>query len=148
MLSVAELTAALFEPANQMINCDPRRGLYFDEKIQNTIIMKIQFLGKYLACCLLYRGDATPASIGASIASIKTRRSITFVDYCPTGFKVGINYQSPVAVPGGDLAKVPRAVCLLANTTSIQGKFLKLDDTSLLYMNMLHFSFIQKHGLV
>lgn len=25
---------------------------------------------------------------------------------CPTGFKVGINYQAPTVVPGGDLAKV------------------------------------------
>lgn len=32
------------------------------------------------------------------------------VDWCPTGFKVGINYQPPTVVPGGDLAKVQRAV--------------------------------------
>ncbi|KAF3660879.1 hypothetical protein FXO38_07389 [Capsicum annuum] len=29
---------------------------------------------------------------------------------CPTGFKCGINYQPPTVVPGGDLAKVQRAV--------------------------------------
>jgi tubulin alpha len=28
------------------------------------------------------------------------------VDWCPTGFKCGINYQPPTVVPGGDLAKV------------------------------------------
>ena len=27
--------------------------------------------------------------------------------------KVGINYQPPTVVPGGDLAKVQRAVCML-----------------------------------
>jgi tubulin alpha len=34
-------------------------------------------------------------------------------------FKVGINYQPPTVVPGGDLAKVSRAVCMLSNTTAI-----------------------------
>ena len=33
--------------------------------------------------------------------------------------KVGINYQPPTVVPGGDLAKVHRAVCCLSNTTAI-----------------------------
>ena len=33
--------------------------------------------------------------------------------------QVGINYQPPTVVPGGDLAKVQRAVCMLSNTTAI-----------------------------
>ncbi|EGV96891.1 Tubulin alpha-1C chain, partial [Cricetulus griseus] len=52
----------------------------------------------------------------AAIATIKTKHTIQFVDWCPTGFKVGIN-QPPTVVPGGDLAKVQRAVCMLSNTT-------------------------------
>ncbi len=67
----------------------------------------------------LYRGDVVPKDVNAAIATIKTKRSIQFVDWCPTGFKVGINYQPPTVVPGGDLAKVPRAVCMLSNTTAI-----------------------------
>ncbi|KFV52767.1 hypothetical protein N328_07716, partial [Gavia stellata] len=58
---------------------------------------------------------------------IKTRRSIQFVDWCPTGFKVGINYQPPTVVPGGDLAKVQRAVCMLSNTTAIAEAWARLD---------------------
>lgn len=50
-----------------------------------------------------------------------------FVDWCPTGFKVGINYQPPTAVPGGDLAKVQRAVCMLSNTTAIAEAWARLD---------------------
>ena len=42
----------------------------------------------------------------AAVATIKTKRTIQFVDWCPTGFKCGINYQPPTVVPGGDLAKV------------------------------------------
>ena len=46
------------------------------------------FLGKYMACCMLYRGDVVPKDVNAAIGTIKTKRSIQFVDWCPTGFKV------------------------------------------------------------
>ncbi|GJQ80687.1 hypothetical protein Trydic_g18521, partial [Trypoxylus dichotomus] len=44
--------------------------------------------------------------------------------YCFFGlifdYKVGINYQPPSCVPGGDLAKVQRAVTMLSNSTAIK----------------------------
>uniref|UniRef100_A0A3P9KSW4 Tubulin alpha chain n=1 Tax=Oryzias latipes TaxID=8090 RepID=A0A3P9KSW4_ORYLA len=92
-LSVAEITNACFEPANQMVKCDPRHG-------------------KYMACCT---------------AATWCPKNIQFVDWCPTGFKVGINYQPPTVVPGGDLAKVQRAVCMLSNTTAIAEAWARLD---------------------
>ncbi|KAJ8320579.1 hypothetical protein KUTeg_002166, partial [Tegillarca granosa] len=107
-LTVAEITNATFEPANQMVKCDPRHG-------------------KYMACCMLYRGDVVPKDVNAAIATIKTKRTIQFVDWCPTGFKVGINYQPPTVVPGGDLAKVQRALCMLSNTTAIAEAWARLD---------------------
>ena len=51
-----------------------------------------------------------PKDVNAAVATIKTKRTIQFVDWSPTGFKCGINYQPPTVVPGGDLAKVMRAV--------------------------------------
>merc|ERR1712142_1300003 len=107
-MTVNDITQACFEPTNQMVKCDPRHG-------------------KYMACCMLYRGDVVPKDVNAAIASIKTKRSIQFVDWCPTGFKVGINYQPPTVVPGGDLAKVQRAVCMLSNTTAIAEAWARLD---------------------
>ena len=44
--------------------------------------------GKYMSVCLLYRGDVVPKDVNAAIAAIKTQKSIQFVDWCPTGFKV------------------------------------------------------------
>ena len=44
--------------------------------------------GKYMAVCLLYRGDVVPKDVNSAIAKIKARKSIEFVDWCPTGFKV------------------------------------------------------------
>ncbi|XP_027362221.1 tubulin alpha-4 chain isoform X2 [Abrus precatorius] len=99
-LSVAEITNSAFEPSSMMAKCDPRHG-------------------KYMACCLMYRGDVVPKDVNAAVATIKTKRTIQFVDWCPTGFKCGINYQPPTVVPGGDLAKVQRAVCMISNSTSV-----------------------------
>ena len=41
--------------------------------------------------------------------------------------QVGINYQPPTVVPGGDLAKVQRAVCSLTNTTAVCEAWARLD---------------------
>ncbi|CAL4121258.1 unnamed protein product [Meganyctiphanes norvegica] len=107
-LTVAEITTACFEPCNQMVKCDPRRG-------------------KYMACCLLYRGDVVPKDVNAAIATIKTKRSIQFVDWCPTGFKVGINYQAPTVVPNSEMAPVNRALCMISNTTAIADAWARLN---------------------
>ncbi|KAI4540614.1 hypothetical protein MG293_009655 [Ovis ammon polii] len=56
-LSVAEITNACFEPANQMVKCDPRHG-------------------KYMACCLLYCGNVVPKDFSAAVATIKTKHTI------------------------------------------------------------------------
>jgi hypothetical protein len=41
-----------------------------------------------MAVCLLYRGDVVPKDVNAAIASIKNNKTVQFVDWCPTGFKV------------------------------------------------------------
>ncbi|KAI8841355.1 Gtp-tubulin in complex with A Darpin [Chytridium lagenaria] len=98
-LTVAEITYSCFEPANQMVKCDPRHG-------------------KYMACCLLYRGDVVPKDVNAAIATIKTKRTIQFCRH---------QLPTPTVVPGGDLAKVQRAVCMLSNTTAIAEAWARLD---------------------
>lgn len=91
-----------------MIKCDPENG-------------------KYMACSIMYKGNYVPKDIGAAIAKIKTNRKIQFVDWCPTGFKCGINYQSPTVVPSGDLAKVMRSACMISNSTSIVEVFSRIN---------------------
>jgi len=107
-MSVAEITNTVFEPANSMVHCDPRRG-------------------KYMACCMMYRGDVVHKEVAAAIATIKTKRTIQFVDWSPTGFKVGVNSQPPTAVPGSEVAPASRALCMIANTTAISEVFSRLN---------------------
>merc|ERR1719388_600233 len=76
---------------------------------------------------MMYRGDVVPKDVNAAVATIKTKRTIQFVDWCPTGFKCGINYQPPTVVPGGDLAKVMRAVAMMSNSTAIAELYSRID---------------------
>jgi len=104
-MNVNELTTTVFEQGNMMAKCDPRNG-------------------KYMACCLMYRGDVVPKDVNAAVSVIRNKKTIQFVDWCKTGFKCGFNGQPPSVVPGADLAKVPRALCMLANTTAIGRNYL------------------------
>ena len=61
-LSIPEITNAVFEPASMMAKCDPRHG-------------------KYMACCLMYRGDVVPKDVNAAVATIKSKRTVQFVDW-------------------------------------------------------------------
>ncbi|KAM6216217.1 tubulin alpha chain-like 3 [Rhynchocyon petersi] len=128
-ISVAGITAACFDFSNQLVRCDPQ-------------------LGKYMACCLLYRGDVVPKDVNAAIASMKSRNSVQFVDWCPTGFKVGINHQPPTMVPGGDLAKVQQAVCMLSNSTAIAEAWDRLDHKfDLMYAKRAFLHWYIKEGM-
>ncbi|RKF58918.1 Tubulin alpha chain [Erysiphe neolycopersici] len=107
-----DLTLQCFEPYNQMVVCDPRAG-------------------KYMAVALLYRGDVIPRDCNAAVVSLKAKPSFNLVEWCPTGFKLGINYQKPVSVPSspddGALASVDRSVSMLSNTTAIAEAWSRLD---------------------
>eukprot|EP00800_Vazella_pourtalesii_P014958 TRINITY_DN3924_c1_g1_i1.p1 TRINITY_DN3924_c1_g1~~TRINITY_DN3924_c1_g1_i1.p1 ORF type:complete len:403 (-),score=45.66 TRINITY_DN3924_c1_g1_i1:125-1333(-) len=108
-LTSEDLTLECFQKSNQMIECDPLNG-------------------RYMACCLLYRGDFLPNDITRTIEHIKELNSVKFVEWCPTGFKVGINSQPPVFVPEGDMTKINRSALLLANNTSITSTWIRLNE--------------------
>ena len=107
-MSIVDITKSCFGPTNQMIKCDPQNG-------------------KFMACCLLYRGDVVPKDINAAISTIKNNKSIQFVDWCPTGFKIGINNQQPRAMPHSDLAEMKRSLCTLSNSTAIVQAWARLN---------------------
>ena len=108
-MSVAEITSQVFDSNSMMCKCDPRRG-------------------KFMACCLMYRGDVTPKDVTAAVTSIKNKKTVQFVDWCPTGFKCGINSQPPMQIDGSEMGKVPRAVCMLSNNTAISDVFGRMNQ--------------------
>lgn len=107
-VTVNDLTSELFKNENQMVKCNCQNG-------------------KYMACCILYRGDVVPKDVNSAIAEMKVKRSIQFVDWSPAGFKIGINCKPPMVVEGGDLARVSRGCSMLASTTAIAEAWSAID---------------------
>merc|ERR1711861_41748 len=116
--SVQEITLAAFEPQNQMVKCDPRNG-------------------KFMSCCLLYRGDVVPKDVNQAIQTVKAKQTVQFVDWSPTGFKCDINSQPMCAVPGGDFAQAERSVCMVSNSTAIAEVFQRTDLRELALLHAL-----------
>lgn len=106
--TVADLTHSVFDPGSFLSSCDPR-------------------MGKYMACCLMYRGDVTAKDVSTSIQTMRGKSSIQFVDWSPTGFKSGINNSVPTVVPGGEMAQTSRSLTMLANTTAVAQTFSSMD---------------------
>jgi tubulin alpha len=104
--SVAEITNAVFEPANRMLKVDEGED-------------------PCIACAMLYRGDVHPADINAAIKMIQPQRAIQFSIYFPTGFEIGICHEPPKVVPNGDFGNVNRALCKVAATSSF-GQLLEM----------------------
>nr|BAF75867.1 alpha-tubulin [Dugesia ryukyuensis] len=107
-LSITEITRELFESSNQLIKCDLR-------------------LGKYMSCCIQYRGLITPRQVNLGVYEIKRRTDISFVDWCPTGFKLGISPMPPTIVPGSEIAPTERNCTMFCNTTAVAQVWQRLD---------------------
>ena len=76
---------------------------------------------------MMHRGDVVPKDVKAAGATIKTKWTIQFVDWCPPSSKGGADYQPPTVVPGGDLAKGMRACCMTSNSTASAEVFPHID---------------------
>lgn len=107
-VTVNDLTSNLFRNENQMVKCDISHA-------------------KYMACCILYRGDVVAKDVNSAISDVKSKRMLEFVDWSPTGFKIGINYKAPTIVDCEDLARVSRSCSMLASTTAIAQAWATID---------------------
>lgn len=106
-LNTEAITNAVFDPANQLVKCDPPTG-------------------KYMSGCLLYRGEVNLEDANAAIAQVKSTHNIKFVDWCSTDFKVGIINHPQVSFPGDLMAPAKRSVTMLSNTTATVSLFTEL----------------------
>lgn len=106
--AVSDLTKELFQKNNIMVSCDPRHG-------------------KFVACNIHYRGDVSPYEVNAAIAKIKTLRTVMFVDWCPTGFKVGINSRKAESIKNSEICPGMRAASMVACNTAIAELFSRMD---------------------
>uniref|UniRef100_A0A8C6A5G3 Tubulin alpha chain n=1 Tax=Marmota marmota marmota TaxID=9994 RepID=A0A8C6A5G3_MARMA len=104
-LSVAEITNACFEPANQMVKCDPQHG-------------------KYMACCTV--GTWCPKmSMPPLLPSRPSAASCLWIG-APQASRLASTISLPLWCLGGDLAKMQHAVCMLSNMTAITEAWARL----------------------
>lgn len=82
-LSVEQMTADAFHKESLLANC-------------------LQLTGdKYMACCLIYRGDVSTIEANGAVEKVKAKKTVNMVDWCPIGFKVGINNHLPGYIEEG-----------------------------------------------
>lgn len=109
--TVDDITKQAFNSNNLMMKCDLDKG-------------------KFMACCMLYRGEVDAKNINSAISSIKQQKTNDFVNWCPTGFKIGINSKPPAHLPCNESAASlsnDKAVTMLCSTTSISDAFSALN---------------------
>jgi len=107
-MDVFDLTTSVFEAGHRLMNIETDTG-------------------KYFACCLMYRGDVVPKDVTSAVSRLRCKKNMNFVDWCPTGIKVGINNQPPPHIPGGHQIMARRSLLMLSNTTSIGGVLGRMD---------------------
>jgi tubulin alpha len=105
-LTTGEITNASFDAQNMLCRMDPRNG-------------------KYMAVCLMYRGDVTSRDVGEATTHAKSK--LSFVDWSPAGVKCGINNQKPSVMSSGEIAQSNRAVTMLSNNTAISDVFARIN---------------------
>ena len=80
-----------------------------------------------MACCLLYRGDVLPKDSVSAVSQIKSKNTVSFVDWCPTGFKVSINSKPLTAKKESGFYPSKMSCSMLGNTTAIASMFAVID---------------------
>ncbi len=78
---------------------------------------------KYMSISVNYRGDVGSKEANATVQWLKTNKKVTFVEWCPTGFKVGLNHMTHCILPEDTLAEFSRTITMSGNNTAISRAF-------------------------
>jgi len=107
-MTTQELTKSAFDQSNLMAKCNPN-------------------LGKYIACCLMYRGDVQNKEVSDAQKIMKSKKEIQFVEWSPAGFKCGLNEKKPTMIKGSGLAQTDKLVSMISNSTAISEVFKRIN---------------------
>merc|ERR1712037_701868 len=78
---------------------------------------------KYMAISVNYRGDIKSKVANATIQWVKQQGKVSFVEWCPTGFKIGLNDTPAKAVVGDDMAEAARNCTMIGNNVAVNRVF-------------------------
>ena len=72
---------------------------------------------KQMACCLVYRGNVSTLEANTAVDQVKRSGKINLVEWCPTGFKVGLNKNGPGNVEDSQIMPASKQETLISNST-------------------------------
>jgi len=78
---------------------------------------------KYMAMCLNFRGDAKAREVSKTVDWLRSKDKCSFVDWCPTGFKVGLNDEPPALVKDDDMASSNVNCSMIGNNVAVSRVF-------------------------
>ena len=80
---------------------------------------------KYMAVTLMYRGKATSMKMNATAQDLKTNRKCTFVEWCPTGFRIQHHDMVAPILPrdAGKMKSVKTDAVMMGNNTCVSRYF-------------------------
>merc|ERR1712080_449906 len=78
---------------------------------------------KYMAISLNYRGDIKSQVANGTVQWVKTQGKVSFVEWCPTGFKIGLNDVPAKVLPNDDMAFAERNAVMIGNNIAVNRVF-------------------------
>jgi len=115
--SVREITDAVFQPPAMLV-----KYAEFDP-VED----------KYMAISINYRGQIKSKEANSTVQWLKQNNKVSFVEWCPTGFKIGLN-EVPAEIlkdpnnpaerhPDEEMAEAKRNVCMIGNNVAVSRVF-------------------------
>ena len=78
---------------------------------------------KYMAISMSYRGNVRAKKANAAVQWLKTNKKVCFVEWVPTGFKVGLNEIPAAQVENDELAYFERNAVMIGTNTAVSRVF-------------------------
>jgi len=105
--TVREITDHVFQPINMLVK-------YADfDPVED----------KYMAISLNYRGEIKSKEANTTVQWLKQNNKVSFVEWCPTGFKIGLNNTPAAKVEGDLMASAERNVTMIGNNVAVSRVF-------------------------
>merc|ERR1712026_377263 len=105
--TIREITDHVFQPQNMLVK-------YADfDPVED----------KYMAISINYRGEIMSKEANATVQWLKQNNKISFVEWCPTGFKIGLNAVPATQVDVDVMAPAKQNVTMIGNNVAVSRVF-------------------------
>jgi len=78
---------------------------------------------KYMAISLNYRGEIKSQEANSTVQWIKNNNKVSFVEWCPTGFKIGLNNVPASALEDDTMQECTKNAVMIGNNIAVNRVF-------------------------